>query len=484
MPEEREKAWDAMDWLLDRLESDDAVAYAEVAGVYSERSDAVVTGDGPRNSIEFTESSVWFRVFTDGAADYRHATNLSEENLEDVVQHAIRGGEMRAQGTAEQFDAYTTHRAAHGGWASEGTDALSLDQKLETIEDAIADAGPAEIGRVRTEYADAHIEEALGTTTGSTVQTTVDRAQTTVVVDPDDGPKVRRHAGGTTGAAFLDGLPDVVASATDDARTLEAADPVDAPAGEATIALSPQAAGQLFHFLSHYLEADTREMGLSPYHVGDRIGPDGLTIEDGIRAGSWGASAYDAELRPSTPEQLVVDGEVKRLLHNTTTASEAETYPAGNAVRSLDFDQPPRIHARHLEVAAGEATPDELRAGADVYVERFGDPWLVDELERAQRTGYFPASAGYAENVAREMGDRPDRATAEFPLAEAYRLDSGDRTGRIDGVSLSYDPEVPQQISAFGVVHGTVTGVCEKHKSRLPYAVMAPGIRLRAVLTR
>jgi len=484
MPDERESAWDAMEWLLDRLEGDDAVAYAEVAGVYSERSDAVVTGDGPRNSVEFTVSSVWLRVFADGAADYRHTTDLTEENLEDVVQRAIRGGEMRAQVTAEQFDTYTTHRAAHDGWAFEGVDTISLDEKVDTVEGAITDAGAADLGRVRAEYADAHIEEALGTTTGSTVQTTVDRAHTTVIVDPDDGPKVRRHAGTTDGAAFLDALPDVVAATADSVRALGATDPVAAPTGEATVALSPHAAGQLFHFLSHYLEADTREMGLSPYDVGDRIGPDELTIEDGIRAGSWAASAYDAELRPSTPERLVADGEVKRLLHNTTTAGEAETYPVGNAVRSLDFDQPPRIHARHLDVAPGGASPDELRAGADVYVERFGEPWIVDEFERAQRTGYFPASVGYAKNVAREMGDRPDCGTAKLPLTEAYRLDNGDRDGRIDEVSLAYDPEVPQRIATLGTVRDTVTGVCEKHKSRLPYAVTAPGVRLRAALTR
>ena len=109
-------------------------------------------------------------------------------------------------------------------------------------------------------------------------------------------------------------------------------------------------------------------MGFSPYSVGDKVGPVGLTIEDGIRAGSWAASAYDAELRPSTPIRLVESGEVERFLHNTTTAAEVETYPAGNSVRSLGFDQPPRIHARQLEVASGDASDADIRSGADVYV--------------------------------------------------------------------------------------------------------------------
>lgn len=484
MTEERETVLDAMEWALDTLADDDAVAYAEVGGVYSRRTDAVVTDAGPREHVEFSRGGIWFRLFADGAADYRYTEGLDEENLEEQIERSIRGGEMLAQDTPGKFDAYTTHRAAHDGWASDGIQTVDLGEKTDTISDAIAAADAGSVGRVRASYADAHVEESLGTTTGSTIRTTTDRAQVTVIVDPDSGPKVRRHAGATDGADFLERLPGTVAAAADDARALTAANSVEAPTGETTVALSPRAAGQLFHFFSHYLEADTAEMGLSPYAVGDRIGPDGLTIEDGIRAGSWAARAYDAELRPSTPTRLVADGEIERRLHNTTTAADADAAAAGNAVRSLDLDQPPRIHARHLDVAPGNDTEAALRGGADVYVERFGTPWLRDELERAQRSGFFPPSAGYATNVAREMGERADRGTAELPLAEAYRLENGERAGRIDDATLAYDPGLPRRISAIGAVRETITGVCEKHKSRLPYAVTAPGVRLRATLTR
>ena len=484
MPDEREMAWDAMDWLLDRFESDDAVAYAEVGGIYSERTDTVVSEDGPRERVGFTESGVWLRVFAGGAADYRYTTTLDEDSLEDEAERAIRGGEMLAQEEPGQFDAYSTHRASHGGWAAEGIETVDLDTKIALIEDAIESAGAADLGRVRAEYADAHIEEALCATTGSTVQTTIDRAQVSCVIDPDDGPKISRHAGSTDGATFLERLPALFEGATADARALATADVADVSMGATTLALSPRAAGQLFHLFSHYLEADTDEMGFSPYSVGDKVGPVGLTIEDGIRAGSWAASAYDAELRPSTPIRLVESGEVERFLHNTTTAAEVETYPAGNSVRSLGFDQPPRIHARQLEVASGDASDADIRSGADVYVERFDQPWLVDEIERAQRTGFFPPSAGYAKNVAQEAGERPERGTAELPLAEAYRLEDGTRAGRVESASLVYSPALLEGISALGATKDTLTGVCNKHKSRIPYAVTAPGIRLQAELTR
>ncbi|OYR49660.1 Zn-dependent protease [Halorubrum sp. Ea1] len=480
MSDGRESVSDAMDWLLDEFEADDAVSYAEVGGVYQEKTDVVVTGDGPRNATEFTETGVWLRVFADGAADYRYTNALDEESLRDVADRAIRSGEVLAQEEPGRFDAYTVHRGTHGGWADEGIHARPLDEKVAAVEDGLAAADDLALDRRWANYADAHVEAAVGTTTGSVVRTTLDRAKVNFSLSLDDGPKVSRHAGSTAGAAFLDEMRDAFAAAAADARSLSGADPVDAPSGETTIALSPEAAGQLFHFVSHYLETDTCYMGMSPYAVGDRIGPEDLDIEDGVRAGSWAARAYDTEVKPTTPTRLVSNGRIERRLHNTTTAAEEDAYPAGNSVPSLGFAEPPRIHARHLEVAAGEADAEALREGADVYVERFGEPWFRDEFERVQREGLFPPSALYARDIDRKSEDRPDCGSAEFPVAEAYRLEGGARAGRVDGLAVDYTPAVLETISRIGAVRETVTGVCEKHKSRLPFAVTAPGVRLDA----
>jgi TldD protein len=482
MTDDREGVLDAMDWLLDYLEDDDRVAYAEVGGVYREKTDAVVTGDGPRENVAFTETGVWLRVFADGAADYRYTNSLDEESLEDEAGRAIRSGETLAQEDPGRFDAYTTHRGVHGGWANGGIHTVDLDTKLDVVQHGLAAADDLDLDRTWVNYADAHVEESVGTTTGSTIRTTLDRAQLTASLTLDDGPKVRRHAGSADGVAFLDEILAVFGSAAEDARALAAAEPTDPPTGETTVALSPAAAGQLFHFVSHYLEADTDYMGMSPYAVGDRIGPDDLDIEDAVHAGTWGSRAYDAEVRPTTPVQLVKDGRVERRLHNTTSAAEQETYPSGNAVPSLGRQQPPRIHARHLEVAAGDADPAALRADADVYVERFGAPYLRDEYERVQRSGVFPASVSYARDVEQKIDERPDCGSAEFPIAEAYRLEDGERAGRVEDAALDYVPDVLESISALGAVRGTVTGVCEKHKSQLPYSVTAPGVRLEATV--
>lgn len=480
MSDGRERVRDAVDWLLDEFEADDSVAYAEVGGVYQEKTDVVVTGDGPRSATEFTETGVWLRVFADGAADYRYTTTLDEAALRDVADRAIRSGEVLAQDEPGRYDAHTTHRGTHGGWATEGIHARSLDEKVAAVESGLAAADDLDLDRRWAEYADAHVEESVGTTTGSVVRTTLDRASVDFSLSPSDGPKVRRHAGSTEGAAFLDEVAEAFDAAAADARSLSNADAADAPTGEATVALAPAAAAQLFHFVSHYLETDTRYMGMSPYAVGDRIGPEGLDVEDGVRAGSWAARAYDAEVNPTTPTRLVSDGRIERGLHNTTTAAEEGAYPAGNAVPSLGFSEAPRIHARHLAVAAGDADDASLREGADLYVERFGEPRFRDEFERVQRSGVFPASVLYAKDIDEKVEERPDCGSAAFPVAEGYRLADGERAGRIEGLRLEYSPDVLRTVSRIGAVRETVTGVCEKHKSRLPFAVTAPGVRLEA----
>ncbi|MEF8842556.1 MAG: metallopeptidase TldD-related protein [Haloarculaceae archaeon] len=482
MTEAPDELLDAMDWLLDRFEDDDAVAYAEVAAIDQVKTDLVVTGAGPRERISFEERGVCFRTFVEGAADYRYTSSLDEESLADAADRAVRAGKFLAQDDPARFDRYTTHRGVHGGWATGGLDAVDLDTKVTTVEDALSAVDDLDLDRRWVNYSDAHVEASLATTTGSTVRTTLDRASARLVLSLPDGPTVDRHAGSTRGAAFLEVLPDVFEDAAADTRALSAADDAEMPAGEATVVLSPRAAGQLFHFLSRYFEADVDFMGLSPYEVGDRVGPESLEIEDTLHAGSWAALGYDAELRPTTPVQLVENGTVTRLLHNTASAAEAGTYPCGNAVPSLGFEEPPRIHARHLEVAPGDATPAELRAGADVFVERFDDPRLRDEFERVQRSGSMPASVLYAKHLERKVEERPDRGCAELPVAEGYRLADGQRAGRMTGVSLAYEPTTLRDLTAIGDARGTVTGVSEKHKSRLPYAVTAPGIRLEGRL--
>jgi len=482
MSERHTEVLDAIDRVLDLLETNEDVAYAEVGGVYQEKSDAVVTETGIRNSTAFPETGLWMRVFANGAADYRYTTTLTDEALEDEVERAVRGGKYLAQETPARVDTESMHRGVHDGWATAGVDEWSLDRKLDRVVGAFEDAteGVA-VERVRLTYTDAHIEQSIVTTAGSSVRTVLDRAGIRTVLQPVDAPKIQRHHGSTRGLGFFDDLEDHFADVAESAARLRAAG-TTSPVGEHDVLLSPRAAGQLLAFVSRYLEQDVVYQGLTPYEVGQQIAADGLTVEDTVHAGSWAAAAYDGECRPTHPVTLVQDGTVENFLHNTVSAADENVVPAGNAVQSVGFDNPPRVHARHLDVASGDRPADELRSNAAVYVADFDEPWHDEEFERVQRSGVMPPSVQYAKRVDEKTIDFSEVGRARLPIVEGYRLEDGERADRLDDVALAYDPETLERITGIGRERTTVTGVDEKHKSQLPYAVTAPAMALRASL--
>lgn len=472
----------AVDRLVGRLEDDDEAAFAEVGGVVRARSDVVVTGEGVRNATTIPTRLVWCRVFADGAAGYACATDI-EEGIDDAADRAIRSGKYLAQSEPARVDTESRHRGVHPGWADdrERLDGVPVEEKRDALLDAL-DGADLDPERARLEYADERVELSVATTTGSTVHTTTERAAVETVLDPADGPKVRRHDATGEGTALLDALDDRVAAAAADAREGIAAGDGGAPTGGATVALSPRAAGQLVHHVAGYFAADVAMFGFSPYEPGDTVGPAGLRIDDTVAPGSWAAMAYDAEARPTSPVRLVDGGRLRRRLHNTATAADADGFPAGNAVPALGFETAPRIHHRHLDVAAGDADRDDLLGDADLYVRRFGRRWFHNEFERTQRKGTMPPSELYARDIAEKTGDTSDAGHLQLAVAEGFRVEDGG-LGAVARPRLEVAPGTLESIDAIGRDRATITGVAVKHKSHLPYAVTAPGLRLSAELS-
>lgn len=481
---------DATDDVLSRLEARDDVAYAEVGGVERRITDAVVTGDGVRSANDFAKTGIWWRVFAGGAADYRYTTTLEDDHIEDLIERSIRGAKLLDQSAPAKYDWGTAHRATHPGWAR-GESSLAdraADEKAETVRSALADAvADLDVDRTRSSYRDERVETALLTTAGTSLTTTLERASTETVVVPSDGPKVDAHAGATTGAAFLDGIPDRFERLADRAREAAAADRTTLDeTGRADVVLGPLAAGELIHQLSHYLEIDLVYFGSSPFEVGDRVGPADLSVEDRVRAGSWAARAYDAEGRPTQAATLIADGVVRNHLYDVPAAVEEDAFPAGNAIPSLGFEDPPRVHARHLDVAAGDATLPELCEGADLYVERVGTPRIGNEATRTKRTSTMPPSVLYAKDVAAatpsDFDDEPADQELHFPIEAGYVVRDGERAARVANGTVAVSLSDIRNVTALGTARRTLTGTCEKHKSMLPYAVTAPAMALSATV--
>jgi TldD protein len=477
---------EATDDVLSRLDADDDVAYAEVGGVDRRVADAVVTDDSVRSANDFARTGVWWRVFVEGAADYRYTTVLDDDHLDDLIERSLRAARLLDQSTPASYDWGTAHRATHPGWARGKTSLAdrAAGEKAELVRSALGDAfADLDTCRTRSSYRDERIETALLTTTGTSLTTTLDRASTETVVDPADGPKVGKHAGATTGGAFLDGIPDRFGDLAERARAVAAADRTTLDdLGRSDVAFGPLAAGELVHQLSHYLEIDSAYFGSSPYEVGDRVGPPVLTVEDGVRAGSWAARAYDAEGRPTQSTTLVADGVVTNKLYDVPSAVEEEAFPAGSLIPSLGFDDPPRIHARHLDVQAGDATVPELCEGADLYVERVGTPRIGNEATRTKRSSTMPPSVLYAKDVAETTPSEFDGEATDqvirFPISAGYLVRDGERASLVTDGTVAVSPSDLRNVTALGAARATITGVCEKHKSALPYAVTAPALRL------
>lgn len=474
---------DAADALLTSLEADDDVAYAEVGAVDRRQRRARSASDREEPAIDVTTTGVWCRVFAGGSVGYRFTSVLSDEDLRDMADRAIRSAKTLAQDTPSSFDTGACHRAFHPGWSAD-RDGLGDREPLEELR-AARDRLP-DGARSRLSYQRDLLDVAVLTTAGSAVRTTLDRAAVDAAVDVDGGPRLRTHCGTTTGADVLGNLGptvDRLGDALERYRRLPAA--TSTPTGPREVVFSPRAAGRLFEQLGAFFEADTAAAGAEPFEPGDRIAPASLTIDDVVRPGSWGAHAYDAAGRPTTPVRLVDDGVVAGFLHDVETAVDADATAAGSLLLPLGFEHAPRIRPRHLDVAAGDVSPTELRGGADIVVDRLAGSRFANEATNAKRISAAPAASLYAHNTRRLTPDAYDETsqTVRLDVAEAYTLEDGDRAASLDGVVLEFDVADLRSITGLGTVRETTTGTAKKHKATFPFAVTAPAVRLETTVT-
>ncbi|WP_233274770.1 metallopeptidase TldD-related protein [Haladaptatus cibarius] len=506
------------EWVLSRLDSEEDVAYAEVGCVGRETTDGSVTPEKIRSATDLSQVGVWWRLFAEGSADYRFTTAFEEDHLNNLIERSIRSATVLDQRLPASYDRGTIHQAVHPGWAVGGSlSDFDAEEKLERVKTAFSESvGELALDRATASYRDNRIHGVVLTTTDTTVRTTLERASVTVFFDPTDAPKHQRHFGSTAGASFLDSLSGRFEEfATDVREVVEwgsraensdsgAADSMDddsstaadsiaiesaAEFGDDTeIVFGPRASAELFHHLSHYLEIDCVYFGSSPFSVGDRIGPDNLTIEDAVCAGSWSGLAYDGEGRPTSPVTLVSDGIVRNQLHDMVSAIEEEATPAGSVVPSIGYERPPRIHSRHLDVAAGDASESSLLDGADLFVQSVEPPRIENEATRTKRASSMPPSVLYAKNIAdatpQEFENEATDQRIAFPIRIGNAIADGEREGlKTDGTVVASLADV-RSISDMGVERETVTGTCSKHRSMLPYAVTAPAIRFTACVRK
>ncbi len=157
-------------------------------------------------------------------------------------------------------------------------------------------------------------------------------------------------------------------------RTVARLGPVKLGAGRLPILFEPRVATTL---LGHFIAAITgssvaRKSSFLQDKLGSQIFAPGIAIhDDPLRKRGLRSRAFDGEGLPVRPMALVEDGVLTTWLAESASARQLGIAPTGHAIRGVGG--PPGAGPSNLYLAAGTASPDELRR-------RFPRCILVTEL--------------------------------------------------------------------------------------------------------
>ncbi len=141
------------------------------------------------------------------------------------------------------------------------------------------------------------------------------------------------------------------------------------PSGKATLLFSPRPFSTLLAMFSSLFSGRSVEEKRSPLagRLGEKIGADGLDlIDDALAPGAPASRPFDGEGVPCRRLPLVENGRLKAFMHTAETARRAGVEPTGHGMRG--YRGGPGVTPSNLIVPAGGASPEELRARADIEI--------------------------------------------------------------------------------------------------------------------
>jgi TldD protein len=168
------------------------------------------------------------------------------------------------------------------------------------------------------------------------------------------------------------------------------AEPVEA--GEATVVLSPQAAGIFAHeSFGHKSEADTMlgdPQMLEDWAMGSQVASEGVSIMDGGTDLGSGYMPYDDEGQKTSLTHLIKDGRLTGRLHNALTAAALDEPLTGNA-RAISFRFEPIVRMTTTTFGPGHLSKDELFAGVK-------DGYFIETVRHGSGMSTFTIAPGLA----------------------------------------------------------------------------------------
>jgi PmbA protein len=381
-----------------------------------------VYGGEIEHFVSAESEGIGIRVIRDGRTGFAYAGTLDEAAVSEVLEQARVNLQF---GTSDEFAALaepdgvavTAQTLWNDELASFPTDRkIDLAKELERL-------GASFDARVRVDdanYADAHAEAAVASTTGIRTAGRENGCYVSLSTLADDGDGDAAET--QTGFGFSVGrhpdefdLERAAKDASDRAtRLLGATKPTSR---RLTVVFDPFVTAQFLGVISSTLNGEAVVKGRSLFRdrLGDTVAAPGFTlVDDPTNPLAYTATDVDGEGLAARRNVLVDDGVLQRFVHNSYSARRAGAASTGNAVRG-GFAGTPGVGCLALSLVPGTRSQAELVADVD-------DGLLVQQVQGIH-SGVNPISGDFSTGAAGLLisGGEVGAPVREFTIASTLQ---------------------------------------------------------------
>lgn len=395
-------------------------------------------------------AGVGIRVIRDGRQGFAYAGSLELDVIADTLGEARDNAAFATPedwvGLVEPDGVAPVELDLWSDSLAEVPDDRKIDLALE-LEAAAASADPRLSAVESADYADSLVEAAIATTSGVRDSAHRSGCYLSAFVLAADGDDTQTGFGFSVGRD-LDDL--VVADAAADAarRATQLLGATKPNSERLTVVFDPYVTAQLLGIIGGTLSAEAVLKGRSLFaeRLGEDVAAAQVTlVDDPTDERFFTAGRLDGEGLATRRNDLIVDGELRRFVHNGTTARRMDTASTANAVRG-GYASTPGVGCRALTLAPGSAGRDELIAGVDHGV-------LIQKVA-GLHSGVNPVSGDFSTGA---EGVRIDHGRLGEPLRE-FTIASTLQRLLLDIVAVGADVEfLPMSAAGQSVVIEGVT---------------------------
>jgi PmbA protein len=349
--------------------------------------------------VSAQSEGVGIRVISEGRTGFAYAGTLDESAIAEVLAEArdnVQFGEPDEYAALAEPDgvAVTEQSLWNDALADYPTDdKIDLAKQLEKL-------ASGQDPRVRVDdsnYADAHGESAVSSTTGIRMSGRENGCFVSVSTLADDGEG--DDAETQTGFGFSVGrsphefdLDKAAREASERAtRLLGATKPASK---RTTVVLDPMVTAQFLGVISSTLNGEAVVKGRSLFaeRLGDEVAAPYVTlIDDPTNPKAYSATDVDGEGLAARRNVLIQDGVLQQFVHNSYSARRAGTISTGNATRG-GFAGTPGVGCLAMSLVPGTRSQAELIADVD-------DGLLVQSVQ-GLHSGVNPISGDFSTGAA------------------------------------------------------------------------------------